>query len=214
MNKHYLELKMFLQKIEQHPEIVLNKDYVVFKSEIATLYSQNEKVNHRCHKKALPIHRKLFEIQGDDDDALYQLLVSGSIKMKEKLCTYAKNQLPGGRYWDPHDVVIKTQLSKIAPSNDLCESILGLNDYLSTKIPNLNQRSISNLVEIKKNHSIMWLHALPDTEQVKIINLATDLRESVHKEFLHHKKELAEERQKKMLETHMRQEAIKLKAQI
>ena len=201
MNIHYLELKIFLQDIEQYPEIVMNRDYVVFKSELATLYGKNEKINHCCHKKSLAVHKKLFEVQHNGAEALYHLLVAGATKMKEKLCTYAQNQLPGGRYWNPDDA-IKKQLTGLKPSNDLCESILGLNDYLTTKISNLNQRSISNLVELKKNHSIMWLNTLTDTKQAEMINLAADLRESVHKEFLHHQKKVAEERQKKMTESH------------
>ena len=163
MNVHYLELKTFLQELEQAPEIALNKDHVVFKSE-ATLYGKNVKVNHRLHTKAMPVHKKLFDVKDDDVSILYPMLAAGATKMKEKLCTYAQQQLPGGRYWSPDNSIIKKQLSTLKPSNDLCESILGLNDYLTTKIPNLNQQSISNLVEIKKNHSIMWLNSLDDTE--------------------------------------------------
>lgn len=212
MNVHYLELQNFLQEIVEHPDIVLNKDHVVFKSELATLYGKNEKVNHRCHKKALAVHQKLFEILERECEALYQLLITGATKMKEKLCTYAQTQLPGGKYWNPDNPIIKKQLTELKPSNDLCESILGLNDYLTTKIPNLNQRSISNLVEMKKNHSVMWLNTLSDNEQEQMITLAAGLRESVHKEDLHHHKQVAEERQRKMKESHMRKEAMKMKA--
>ena len=163
-------------------------------------------------KKTLAVHKKLFEVQNSDCEALYQLIIAGATKMKDKLCTYAQTQLPGGKYWDPDNPNIRKQLAELKPSNDLCESILGLNDYLTTKIPNLNQTSISNLVEIKKNHSIKWLNTLPDTEQERIINLAADLRESVHKEALHRHKQVAEERQKKMIESHTRREAMKMKA--
>ena len=128
---------------------------------------------------------------------MYHLLVAMAIKMKDKLCTYAQNQLPGGIYWNPENPIIKEQLKELKPSNDLCESILGLNDYLTTKIPNLNQRSISNLAEIKKNHSIVWLNTLTNTEQVEMINLAAGLRQSVHKEFLDHQNQVAKERQKR-----------------
>ena len=38
----------------------------------------------------------------------------------------------------------------LEPSNDFCESMLGLNDYLTTAIPNLAQESRSNLVAVKK----------------------------------------------------------------
>ena len=70
---------------------------------------------------------------------------------------------PWGIYWNVEDPVVKKELTKLMPSNDLCESILGLNDYLTTAIPNLNQMSWSNLVEIQKNHTIQWL----DDYQVK-----------------------------------------------
>ena len=63
---------------------------------------------------------------------------------------YAENQLPGGRYWDPEPDV-QTILKSLKPNNDLCESILGLNDHLSIVMPNLHQMFKSNLVQAKKN---------------------------------------------------------------
>jgi len=79
------------------------------------------------------VHKWLFELQENYDDALYPSLVGRATKMKKKLCTYAMHQLPGGMYWNPKDPIIKEQLAELKPSNDLCESILGLNDYLATK---------------------------------------------------------------------------------
>ena len=80
--------------------------------------------------------------------------------MNEKLQYYAMKQLAGGIYWDsqPH---IKEILSELDPSNDIWESILGLNDYLSTIIPNTHQQTRSNLTQIKKNKTIEWLNSLP-----------------------------------------------------
>ena len=49
MNEQYLELKRFLQEIEQDPAIVLNKDHVIFRSELTTLYGENIKVNHKSN---------------------------------------------------------------------------------------------------------------------------------------------------------------------
>ena len=43
----------------------------------------------------------------------------------------------------------KKVLSQLKPSN-VCESILGLNDYLMTAIPNLNEMALSTLVQVKK----------------------------------------------------------------
>ena len=93
------------------------------------------------------------------------------------------------------------------------KSTLGLNDYLTTRIPNLNQRSIPNLVEIKKNHSIMWLNSLDDTTQAKLINLATDLRQPVSKEYCNHTQQVAQERQQRMMKAHAKQMANKMKLQ-
>ena len=99
------------------------------------------------------------------EDALLHLLTKGAIKMREKLCTYAQNNIPGGKYWDSEPDV-KDVLTKLKPSNDLCESILGLNDYLTTAIPNLYQVSRSNLVSVKKNKAMEWLYKLPNEQQL------------------------------------------------
>ena len=79
--------------------------------------------------------------------------------MREKLRSYAQKQLPGGCYWNPNQQ-IKDVLCQLKPSNDVCESILGLNDYLTTAIPNLNQMARSNLVQAKKNKTLKWLSNL------------------------------------------------------
>ena len=133
---------MYLERVEHNQEIVMDKRYRVFESE-ERLYK-----NH-CLTKC---EEKLFETS--DSSILYPLLASGAARMKDKLCAYAEKQLPGGEYWQPKSAAVKKILTKIRPSNDLCESILGLNDYLTTAIPNLAQVARSNLVEIKKNHTI------------------------------------------------------------
>ena len=33
MNQYYLELKTYLQEVEHHPEVVMDKSYTVFRSE-------------------------------------------------------------------------------------------------------------------------------------------------------------------------------------
>lgn len=93
----------------------------------------------------------MFEPKEDVPTTLYPLLISGAAKMKENLCTYAKNQLPSGQHWDP-EVCVRKVLAEFKPSNDLCESILGLYDYLTTAIPNLQQMSRSNLVQVEKSN--------------------------------------------------------------
>ena len=90
-------------------------------------------------------------------------------------------QLPGGIYWDPQPH-IKVILSEISPSNDVCESILGLNDYLSTAIPIMHQQTRSNLTQIKKNKTMEWLQTLPLQKQDKVLELAYAQRSDVLKE--------------------------------
>jgi len=54
-------------------------------------------------------------------------------------------QLLGGKYYSPKEE-IKKILKSLKPSNRLCESILGLNDYLTTALPNLHQMTKSKLI--------------------------------------------------------------------
>ena len=91
--------------------------------------------------------------------------------LREKLCSYAHNQLPGGVFWDP-DPKVRDILCRLKPSNDVSESVLGLNDYLTTAIPNLHQMARSNLVEVKKNKALSWLSSIPEEKQHAVIDLA------------------------------------------
>lgn len=99
---------------------------------------EDSKLNHRL--KSPVVYNALFEYVKDDASYLQSLLVKGATIMQEKLCSYAADPLPGGRYWNP-DKQIQDVLSQLQPSNDVCESILGLNDYLTTAVPNLHQMS-------------------------------------------------------------------------
>ena len=65
-------------------------------------------------------------------------------------------------------------LSQLKPSNDVCE-VLGLNDYLTTALPNLDQVSRSNLVQMK-NKTVEWLDTLPQQQQNSIVNFAVKRR--------------------------------------
>ena len=90
-------------------------------------------LNHRSNSPAA-VYDKLFEDIKFDPDTLKTILVKGAVKMKEKLSSYAHDQLPGGKFWDP-DTQVRGVLSQLKPSNDVCESILSLNDYLTTHYP-------------------------------------------------------------------------------
>ena len=81
--------------------------------------------------------------------------------MLDKLKTYKAEQLPGGKLWNP-DQATRKALAKIQPTNDLCEGILGLNDWIQKRTPNFNQRTVSGMVEVlKKLHHALVL----ETEQ-------------------------------------------------
>lgn len=59
--------------------------------------------------------------------------------MKNSQYIIIQNQLPDGIYCYP-DPEIKVILKTLKPNN-VCESILGLNDYLTTALPNTHQIS-------------------------------------------------------------------------
>lgn len=127
------------------------------------------------------MYEALFDSLAVDSDCLTALLIAGCFKMKAKLSSYAHDQLPGGRYWDP-DKQLKKVLRDLSPSNDVCESILGLNDYLTTTLANLHQVARSNLVQIKRNKTLKLLSSLPEEEQDKVVDLAVKRRRLVHQE--------------------------------
>ena len=100
MNKHYLELQIYLQELKEHPKIIMDQNYQVFKSE-ERLYGDNKKVNHRCHVKSKCVHDHLFVFAEWDETLLYPIISNGAAAMQSKLSSYAQNYLPGGIYWDP-----------------------------------------------------------------------------------------------------------------
>ena len=169
IGKHYLELKLFLEIAQADPSIVFNNMLQVFTSE-QQLYDAMAtsktvaKLNHRQHACYQHISKRLFEKDDWDEGMLLTRLSHGCKSMADKLITYARDQLPGGRYWDPEPET-KEILNKLEPNNDLCESILGLNDYLFTAIPNMDQLTRSNIVQIKNNKTMEWL----DNQNKKIL---------------------------------------------
>ena len=98
--------------------------------------------------------------------------------MRKKLKSYAKEQLPGGKYWDPPRNVAKV-LKEIQPSNDICESILGLNDWLQTILPIVSQLTKRNLIEVKKKKKLQWLEPVPAKKQELTIKMALRKRKEI-----------------------------------
>ena len=211
MTYHYLELLTFLREIQQYPDTLLDGDYQVFRSE-RRLYGDDIRVNHRLHKNVKPAHKYLLKSEVSDKDLLYPLVASGAASMEKKLCEYAKDYLPGGIYWNP-DPHVREIMKKLKPTNDLCESLLGLNDYLSGAMPNMHQMTRSNMIQVKKNKTIEWLHELPSTEQDKVVELAVARRAQVSKESKEEDLRNSNQRREKMKQAHTRRQALERRAQ-
>ena len=121
--------------------------------------------------------------------------------------------LPGGKYWEP-DPDTKALLQQLKSSNDLCESILGLNDFLTTAIPNLHQLSCSNLIQVKKNKTIEWFKQLSKERQHSIVELAVRRRAEVAKRYKEEEAIRSLQRHEKMLRDKRRRDAFEQRAKM
>ena len=209
MNNHYLELQVFLSEVEKYPETALDANVRVFPSE-ERLYGEDRKLNHRLHPSYDSIEDVVFSRSENDED-LFRLLASGASKMNAKLSSYAENQLPGGRYWDPEPDV-RSVLKSLKPNNDLCESILGLNDHLSIVMPNLHQMSKSNLVQARKNKTTKWLDTLPNDQQRAIVDLARQNRRQVKEDYQRAEDDRCKFRREKMIREKNRRDTLQKRA--
>ena len=179
MSIHYLELDGFLENIEENPCVVFDECVQVFGSEPA-LYDDG-KLNHRHKPENIAVYSHLLQ---KDSDVLFEMTLEkisrGTRSMRDKLKSYAKDQLPGGKYWDPPPNVAKI-LEEIEPSNDVCESILGLNDWLQTSMPSASQLTKRNIIEAKKNKTVEWLDTIPAEKQNTAIKMAASQRNEVRR---------------------------------
>ena len=191
MSAHYLELKVFLEELSHHPEEIMNPEHHVFQSE-PQLYDPLLKTNHRIHKTYKEIRRRLNESDSYDEKELYPRIQEASKAMVSKLTDYMKDYLPGGKYWEPSEDV-KQILSKLKPHNDACESVLGMNDWLTTAFPKMSRQARSALIEVANNQTIEWLKMqLPDCQE-EIIALATTKRHEIAKERRLHEERLKQQ---------------------
>lgn len=211
MTCHYLELLTFLREIQRCPGTLLDCQYQVFRSE-RRLYGNDSRVNHRLHEKSKLVHKCLFKSEDSDEDLLYPLIVKGAAAMEMKLCEYAKDYLPGGLYWNP-DPHVREVMTELKPTNDLCESLLGLNDHLGRAMPNMHQTTRSTLIQVKKNKSMKWLHGLPSGEQDRVVELAVTQRAQVSKEIKEEDLRISTQRREKLKQAHTRRQALERRAQ-
>ena len=136
MNVHYLELKGFLEDLTQHPQQIRNPNYQVFPSE-PRLYGDSPITNHRLHPRYIPVRRRLYQPDLFDTLELYPRAQQAAEAMMEKLINYKADQLLGGRYWEPSGEV-REILASLKPHNDSSESVLGMNDWLTTAFPSMH----------------------------------------------------------------------------
>ena len=92
--------------------------------------------------------------------------------MALKLKNYKADQLPGGTFWSPPPNVSEA-LKDLDPTNDACESNLGLNDWLQKGTLNMSQRTVSAMVKTMKNGTVAWLSNQPQEMQKAIVDLAS-----------------------------------------
>ena len=153
---------------------------MVFESE-PRLYGSSHHTNHRLHHKNQDIRKCLLQPDQTGDKFLYESIQQAAQSMYSKLSDYKKDQLPGGKYWNP-DSSTKAILVTLKPNNDICESTFGLNDWLTSSIPNMRQQTRSALIEFSYNHTAQWLQGKEVEDQARIIKVATSKRKEVAKE--------------------------------
>ena len=193
-----------MQQLKQHPEEALLANCKAFPSE-DRLYGTEKLINHRLNSSE--IKKRLFTPDEWDTHLLYPILSTGAANMQEKLENYAREWLPGGRFWDP-DHKTKAILKELQPSNDLCESILGLNDYLTSAIPNMHQMTRSNLIEVKKNKTMQWMNHLPEDQFETVVDYAVKRRKDVMRECQEEERVRSEHRCEQMVRAKRRREAL------
>ena len=180
MNIHLKELLDYLTALSHHPRLCLDPDHQVFTSE-AQIYSEDKKLNHRKHVKSTAVRKRLYRHDDFDEQYTFPLVERAAKYMAEKLRLYKADQLPGGRLWFPCDAV-KKALAHVEPTNDLCEGILGLNDWLQKVTPNLSQRTVSTMVEVLRNSTLPWFLKQDKDMRDRIINLARKRSRRVRQE--------------------------------
>lgn len=216
MNTHYLELKMSLQELSRHPEQALDPDYKVFPSE-TRLYAQSGKylkLNHRKNTEASVVYERLLTSDTWDTTLLLPRVAAAASAMVEKLAAYKSDQLPGGIYWNPNQQT-QAVLKELKPNNDICESLLGLNDWLTTPLVNAKQQTKTALIEAKKNKTMEWLDTLGGSKDT-VINLAVAERKGVQAQSTEHEKAIQQKRieRKRQAMEKERQKALRAQAML
>ena len=112
------------------------------------------------------------------ETSLSSLVCGASKAMSEKLKSYNKDHLHGGRYYDP-DLETKKILSELQPHNDKTESVFGTNDWLHRILPNMAQATRSAMIEFSYNETMEWLKSQGEEQKRSLITLVQKCRHLV-----------------------------------
>ena len=139
INVHLKELLDYLLTLSSHLRLRLDPDQKVFKSE-PQLYGDDNTLIRNLHQSG-SAYTSMMTLMNSIPSLLFRERYCQY--MAEKLRLYKADQLPGGKSWSPSDA-IKKALAPVEPTNDLCEGILGLNDWRQKVTPNCSQRSCTS----------------------------------------------------------------------
>lgn len=99
----------------------------------------------------------------------------------EKLINCKADHLPGRRYWEPSGEV-REILASLKPHNDSSESVLGMNDWLTTAFPSMHQQTRLTLIEMSTNKTVEWLAKQPSDRRNLITSFAVSKRKRSQKQ--------------------------------
>ena len=173
MNTYYEELLKFLENLAAFPRLILDSEFIVFSSE-PRLYSESVKFNHCTQVSYVAVRKELYDpVHGISSNEALLLELAGAVAqaMRNKLSSYKCDHLPGGKYFSP-DENMKSILSVLLPHNDIAESVFGLNDWLTSTVPNMQQATRSVMIEFSYNKTMEWLKSQTADQKELLISLA------------------------------------------
>ena len=117
-----------------------------------------------------------------------------------------KNQLPGGKYWQP-DENLKTQAASVPTSNIVSERDFAVFDVLLKTRPNATTVALEALIMWANNKPSKWLENLSDSERAERFEEARANVIPIKERMKARRKQILDERKKKMQEKQQKKEA-------
>ena len=180
LNPHLFDLKWQLSKFCKDASAIMNGE---------TIFGENVVEHHRDE-----VFDKLFQSTTESFDLLTQqcleVLLHGVLMVLERQCA---DQLPGGKYWNPSDQLLK--MSKNAPTtNKISEADFSIIDLLIRTKPNLSCQAMLALIMWSKNKTIEWLNELDEDTKNQHLDDARKNFPEMKKKYKERKKALKEKK--------------------